>query len=69
MLFIETFMFTQGITVSPMTAKSWENGRQQPSGLARRLLETAESHPRLFAPKQRCEKRYKQKSLGALTHV
>ena len=53
-------VFAMMLNVSPMTAKSWENGRRQPSGPARRLLEIAESHPRLFMPKTRCGMRTTQ---------
>ena len=42
-------VFARLLNVSPVTAKSWESGRRQPSGPACRLLEIAESHPGLFA--------------------
>ncbi|MCL1887994.1 MAG: helix-turn-helix domain-containing protein [Kiritimatiellaeota bacterium] len=45
-------VFAMMFNVSPMTAKSWENGRRLPSGPARRLLEIAESNPGLFVPEK-----------------
>ena len=46
-------VFARMLNVSPVTAKSWENGRRQPSGPACRLLELAESHPNLFMTENR----------------
>ena len=41
-------LFAKMLNVSQVTAKSWENGRRQPSGPACRLLEIAEAHPQVF---------------------
>ena len=41
-------LFAKMLNVSQITVKSWESGRRQPLGPARRLLEIAEAYPQVF---------------------
>ncbi|MBX6363426.1 MAG: helix-turn-helix domain-containing protein [Gemmatimonadetes bacterium] len=41
-------VFAKALGVSPPTVRAWEQGKRIPAPLARRLLQIAESDPRMF---------------------
>jgi putative transcriptional regulator len=42
-------MFAGSLGVSPKTVEAWENGRNQPEGPSRRLLEIVRDNPELLS--------------------
>lgn len=47
-LSVSQVIFAQMLGVSASTVRAWEQGKREPEGAARRLLQVAEMHPDVF---------------------
>ena len=50
-------VFAAALNVSPETIRAWEQGKREPDGATRRLLEIAEDYPQVFLKKLRKRRR------------
>jgi putative transcriptional regulator len=50
-------LFAAALNVSAETIRAWEQGKREPDGPTRRLLEVAEEHPDVFLEKVRARSR------------
>ena len=50
-------VFAAALNVSPDTIRAWEQGKREPDGATRRLLEVAEEYPEVFLGKLQRRKR------------
>jgi putative transcriptional regulator len=53
-------VFAAALNVSPETVRAWEQGKREPDGPTRRLLEVAEQHPEILLMKVRARRRGKR---------
>ena len=45
---LSQIQFAQALQISPRTLQEWEQGRREPSGAARALIQIAFSHPKII---------------------
>jgi len=58
-------VFARSLNASDATVKAWEQGKRQPDGTARRLLEVAEAAPDVFASVVGLRKQRRMPKAGA----
>lgn len=57
-------VFAATLNVSPETVRAWEQGKREPDGPTRRLLEVAEQHPEVLLKKV-STRRSKKRATGS----